>query len=363
MKAAAQHPFSMQLTHSVRLLWQWWCGEITAMLPAALIRWLAGQRRRLAITVNDERVTISQDQGGQRRRLGTFDFAAAERAEIRKIAAVPAGATILEIAPDAALRRIVALPSASESNLAEVVSFELERHTPFRRGEIYHSFRVIGRDMVRHRITIELSVVLRATVDEMLSRLRTLGIEVDQVIAAGAEAGAAASANLLPRRPLSSVERLPHVAVSALFTTAVVLALTALAIPMVRAHREAAALEAAMQTAKQQAAESARLQSQIDAAIAESGFLAEQKRELVPVSTLLDTLTRLLPDDTWLTELKIAGNELELVGSGNSASSIIVRMDRAPGLSDAAFRSPVMQTELHREQFDIGAHLGAGTRP
>ncbi len=196
----------------------------------------------------------------------------------------------------------------------------------------------------------------RAIIDDALLRLGRLGLDIGTVRVAPDGPGADASPNLLPNRPAL---RTPRLAISLFALTGGVLAVAAIAIPLVHVHRETARLEMALQSAKQQAGESARLQKAIDAARADRGFLAAHRREIVPLSRLLDTLTRLLPDDTWLTELRVTGTDLEIAGTGASASRIIAIIDGAPGFSDAAFRSPVTQDQLHREQFNIGARIGA----
>lgn len=359
MTAIAQHLLSLQLDRAFRPLWQWWSGEITAMMPAVLKRCLAGRQGRLIVTIERGQAAVLQDQGRQRHRLGSFDLANAEPGEVGEIVASLVHDLILELPASMALRRELALPAAAESNLAEVVSFELERHTPFRRADVYHGYRLIRRDPSRQRILVELTAVRRTVIDDAVARLGHLGLDIGTVRVAADEPGADASPNLLPNRPALRTPRLPRLAISLFAVTGVALAVAAVAIPVVRMHREAAQLEAALQSAKQQAGESARLQKAIDAARADRGFLAAHRREIVPLSRLLDALTRLLPDDTWLTELHVTGSDLEITGTGASASRIIAIIDGAPGFSDAAFRSPVTQDPLHREQFTIGAHIGA----
>ena len=363
MKATAQSQLSLQLTGMARTLWQWWSGEIASMMPARLTRLLAGQKGRLVLTVERDEATLLQEASGRRRRMASFDLASADASEAREVIAAASGAPTLELAADMALRRTVALPAAAEANLAEVVSFELERHTPFRRADTYHVFRPIARDASRQRLMVEVTVVRRDVIDGVLAQLRDFGLEIGAVTVAGEGVGAASSPNLLPNQSASRAARLPRLAVSILAVTACALAIAVIAIPIVRVHTEDARIEAELQPALQQAGESARLQKQIDAARAERGFLAARKHKIVPVSLLLDTLTRLLPDDTWLTDLKVTGTDLEIAGSGASASAVVALIDWTSGLSDAAFRSPVTQDDQHREQFDIGAHLKGAAPP
>ncbi|HUB96167.1 MAG TPA: PilN domain-containing protein [Stellaceae bacterium] len=350
---------SRQLTDTVRLLWQWWRREIAAMVPEPVTRWLAGDPARLIVTVEHDQAVFLQEIGGRRRRVGSADLARAEPAVLRRTLSSQAADPILELPAALALRRNITLPAAAEANLAEVVSFELERHTPFRRAEAYHGFRILSRDGARQRIVIELTAVSKAIVDTAVTRLALAGLTVSVARAAGENAGIEPSPNLLPVRAAPRLSRLPRLALGISALTTVALILAAAAIPIVRAHRDAARLDAALQSARAQAAESARLQSAIDVASREQGFLARRKNETIPVSRLLDTLTKLVPDGSWLTEMQVTGSDLRIIGESPSSSAIVALLDKTPGLSDAGFRSPVTQDAHGLEQFDIGARLDA----
>ena len=76
------------------------------------------------------------------------------------------------------------------------------------------------------------------------------------------------------------------------------------------------------------------------------------------VTELLDALTHLAPDDTWLTELQIAGTDIRLTGAAGSATALLGLIAQSPDFRNAAFRSPVVQdSRLGRERFDLGAQI------
>jgi general secretion pathway protein L len=77
------------------------------------------------------------------------------------------------------------------------------------------------------------------------------------------------------------------------------------------------------------------------------------------VLELLDELTRILPDDTWITRLDIKGSELEIQGQSASAAALIPLIESSSILQNPRFRSPV--TQIPRSDVER-FHLSAETR-
>jgi general secretion pathway protein L len=352
------------LLPSLSAAWRWWSGEIASLVPAALRQSFAGGRgRQVLVLAEDGTAEFVQQGAGREETLARFDLDATNLAEARDILAAVRqrrgpGAG-LRLPAETALSATMALPLAAETNLDQVVAFELDRRTPFKHEEVYHSQRVLQRDAAAKRLSVQLTVVPRRVVDEALALAERLGLVLDRVEVAGD-----ASGNLLPARPQPLAARLPSVAFGVLALLAVALAGAAAFIPLERAHRAASVLKADVAESKRLADESLRLQKEIDAEIQEGGFLAARKRQVPSASEILFTVTQLLPDDTWLSELEISAGEMRATGYAESASAILGLIDQSPRFANAAFRSPVTQDQrAKREQFNIAAHVAPENAP
>ncbi|HXZ02416.1 MAG TPA: PilN domain-containing protein [Stellaceae bacterium] len=345
--------------------WRWWSGEIVALVPARWREALASGRERLVLaTGEDGSAALIRRGGGKEELLARLDLDPAQAAAARETLAALRprlrGATTVLLPADCALRAVVSLPLAAEANLAQVVGFELDRHTPFRSEEVYRSQQVLRRDAATKRLAVRLTVVPRPLIDAVLAAAQRLGLTLDGVEVAGEPR----SGNLLPAQPQALGARLPSLALGGLALLAAVLTAGAVLIPLQRAHRAADALAAELAEAKGGAEESLRLQKEIDAEIQESGFLEARKRQAPSASEVLYTLTHLLPDDTWLSELELAGGELRITGFAASASSVLALVDQSARFGNAAFRSPVTQDQrTQREQFNIAARLLREAKP
>jgi general secretion pathway protein L len=346
------------LLPSLNAAWRWWRGEIVSLVPKALQQSLAGGRgRQVLVLAADGTAELVQQGAGREETLARIDLGGTRLTQARDIlAAAPqrrgTGAS-LRLPAETALSATMALPLAAETNLNQVVAFELDRRTPFKHEEVYHSQRVLQRDVAAKRLSVQLTVVPRRVVDEALALADRLGFALDRVEVAGD-----ASGNLLPVRPQPFAARLPSVAFGVLALLAAVLAGAAVFVPLGQAHRSAAALRAEVAQSKQLADESLRLQKEIDAEIQESGFLAARKRQVPSASEILYAVTHMLPDDTWLSELEVSAGELRVTGYADSASTILGLIDQSPGFANAAFRSPVTQDQrAKRELFNIAARV------
>jgi general secretion pathway protein L len=133
-----------------------------------------------------------------------------------------------------------------------------------------------------------------------------------------------------------------------------VLGFLCLAVPYWRTSVAIESLTAQMADMRQQAGALASLKKQIDSKQLDAQFLSDRKRSMPTATELLAELTRLIPDDTYLTELSIAGDRLRLVGAANSATAILTLIAQNPAFHGAAFQSPIVQDQrLNRERFDI----------
>jgi general secretion pathway protein L len=75
--------------------------------------------------------------------------------------------------------------------------------------------------------------------------------------------------------------------------------------------------------------------------------------------SVLEELARVLPNKTWIAELRLEGGKLSLVGYSASASSLIAIIEQSDLFSGTDFGSPVMpDPALHAERFHLITTVG-----
>jgi general secretion pathway protein L len=79
------------------------------------------------------------------------------------------------------------------------------------------------------------------------------------------------------------------------------------------------------------------------------------------VIQVLDEVSRVLPDDMWINQLQVRGNELTLMGLADGSSRLIEIINASPLLDDAAFRGSInVDPATGKERFNAQASITRG---
>jgi general secretion pathway protein L len=90
-----------------------------------------------------------------------------------------------------------------------------------------------------------------------------------------------------------------------------------------------------------------------------ASMLAQRKRQDPSSVVILEQLSRALPDDTYLTRMKIEDGKLEIAGQSREAPSLIEILEQTGSFRRATFSAPTTQAAgADEEQFQIEAEIG-----
>jgi len=106
--------------------------------------------------------------------------------------------------------------------------------------------------------------------------------------------------------------------------------------------------------------------SQTGAGGSAQSLLAKRKQTTPSSVMVLEAISRVLPDSTYVTELRIEGDKVQVVGISQDAPSLIRLMEQSPQFSRATFFAPTTRAQNDPgERFHIEVHLtpyfGSGT--
>lgn len=336
----------------------WWGRELWALAPAPVRALFADRRDEVLIRLTPATVELTRG----RRDPQTFERST-EPSELQAtLSRLLSGEeepprAILALPPERVLVRTIQLPAAAEENLRQVLSFEMDRQTPFRADQIYFDQRVAARDTAAKQIKVELALVPRTSVDPELAALAALGVALDGADAA-APGEARAGFNLLPAEKrarrrniwLTINLALAAVVVVGLFVVMAqsvsgrAAALEKLRVETERVHTEAKAVAALRNT----------LRDAIDGA----NFLVEKKGARPPLSDLILDVTRRLGNDTWLQRLSLNGDQVQLQGQSKEAAGLITILQQSKLLETPALQGAITpDARTGKEQFLIQAKV------
>jgi len=357
---SAFHPFRVRyatpLLDRLRGFWAWWSGEIIAILPTSVRDAIAQRRQKLFIEADDSQLRFGIGAEGGTRELFTLPLDAADEADAR----VPRGTqqTILLMPVGKVLVRMLTLPLAAEENLREVLAFEMDQHTPFNEDQVYYDSIVRHRSLERREITVDLVYSPRRDVDAMLDAVGRHGIDVDVVTSRSRDGTNLRSINLLPQERRRSRRLIQHRLNMALAGVFLLLLAIAVTVPIVQKDRAILEVESLVEAAAAEAREGNKIRRDLEKLAAASRFLYEKKQREVMAVEVVDEVSRILPDHTWLVRMDLSANQLQLQGQSEASSSLIAIIEASPLFENAAFASPVVQVSgTESDRFMLSANV------
>jgi general secretion pathway protein L len=361
-------------------LWRWWLSELAPLVPRATRAALRRRRMRPVFAFEGDTATLWVPTSRATEIvmeprvpivLSGDAAAAAGRAAIDSLAGTAsAGSTaprvVIALPGRQTLRRTLSLPAALEENLKQALAYDLDRHTPFKADELYFDAAIVGRDTARGEIRVDLAAARRAVVDQALQAVEGWGGQVVAVVPDDPAIASASRLNLLPedrRLAAGSWRRWQVLAPIGLLAA---IALIGLALPIWQKREYAIALGRQVDAARAQAAVSEGVRTELERLTSEYNFALERKYAYPPTVQVLDEITKLLPDDTWLTQMELktssrgkdAQRELMLRGESGNAGRLITLFEESKVFAQAAPRSPTTKIQPGPgEIFDLVAQL------
>jgi general secretion pathway protein L len=338
----------------------WWFGQLADLLPPFL--------RRTAPTAADatviapvgpigrgiDAVAVGQRRNGKETPLGRFALGPAGVAELPHAGGRP---TVLRLGEADVLGKTLTLPLAAERELEQALAFEMDRETPFRADEIYWSHRVAEIDRRNERLSVRLQLVPKASLAPLLGALGQIGIVPERVeIADGPDAGACLPllAEKAGARRAASRFILPAAA-----ACCAMLAIAAVVAPFVRQSTALAALDRQIASGRAAAGEAAHFRREIDELSRSADLIQSERAKVGQPLAILAAVTRVVPDDSYLTELELLQRKLTLSGRSAAAARLIGAFAADSEFRNPAFAAPVTRIEaLRQEIFTIEAEVG-----
>ena len=340
----------------------WWFGEMRQALPQSWQQKLQHALRRVPLRLQEGSLQVGVDENRSLQPLESFAMnqgIALQQQQINDLLAehdLPEAPRYLLLDCEAVLRKEIMLPVAAETNLAQVLAFEMDRQTPFRAKDVYFDWKILERGGDSGQIRLEIFLVPRSDVDKTLHALNTrklapAGIDI-------LDNGKTLGLNLLPAeqrvRMVNSTARFNF----ALAGAAVILLVAIMTQSLYLRSHQVAELEAAIAEVQGEARRVQRIKEQIGDSSEAATFLTV-RRDATPLAIeLLADITRILPDDTYLDRLVIGQNSVQIQGKSQNAQQLIERVNESELLDAASFRgSTRLDARTGLEIFEVNANI------
>ena len=260
------------------------------------------------------------------------------------------------IAPERTLRRHINLPAAAENNLRQVLAFEMDRQTPFKADQVYFDYRVSVAPGSERNLSIELTVVPRAQLDNELLKIAGVDALLDGVDCWQNGSGSQrAGLNLLPMDRRFKRKNVGLRMNLALAGAAAVLLVTVMVQSLANRQSAVDAMTAEVEKAQNDAKQVSQLRKTMQDTIDSANFLSRKKHESPLMVDLLNDLTVRLPDDTYLERLNVdEKNKIELQGLSDDASKLIGLLSKSDLLTNPSVQGTIQpDPRTKKDRFNI----------
>ena len=317
----------------------WWLGELADMVP----NWMRATGPTLA----------------------NYVVLPLEQVHPQMVKPVIAGnrAVAISLTKRHVLRKTISLPLATEENLRQVLAFQAEQHTPFTLDRIYFGYTVKSRDYDSKQLSVELVVAPRDAVDPSIQVLLSMGLEVRAVFADD-DVASGVLLNLLPVAASGGAPSpLRQGANPWLAGLVVLLALAALVAPPLIKREAVVQLLPWVDKGKKAAEAVSAVRVELEARVERHNYLIEKRQSTPAVIHIVEELTHILPDDTWIQAFDLKGKKLVIQGETASSSRLIGLFEKSTIFRDASFSSALFKGQLPgTERYQLEIQLRAMTK-
>ncbi len=340
---------------------RWWRRELSFLVPEKIKRLVNDKQGFLIIYARGQQLELVYSLAEHTEIIATLArneaAIAAYKALQDKDERLAKATVILRLTANDALQKTLALPAAAKENLAQVIAYELDRYTPFSAEQVYFAVKPLAGANEPDQIRVQLILTPRELLDGLYDDVKALGLApllADYDGAANDLENSYDPYTLLPEKLRPKTANTPRLIYASLTSAVLILLIAVLAMPVWLQSQTVTALEEKIQTIEKEAKKTKALQVEIDAVVDETRKLLAEKNAAPTVLAMLNELSRLIKDDTWLAYLQYSDGHLQLQGESPTASTLISLLEASNLFINTRFVSPVTQDSISKlERFQI----------
>jgi general secretion pathway protein L len=264
------------------------------------------------------------------------------------------------LSPDEVLvRALDPLPGESRQYLDSIVQHQLERVAPWRTDDVLHTYRVAPAERGNDRVLVTVIATARSLHAQLLEALKALRPREIRMLCRGQQAGDEAVAIPVDNGVAAAMRRARlRWRISAAVSLLLVAILGGASLLGWNWYTTDSELTV---VAEGVAAQRKRLIAEQRAAPTTDQDLKSmvERRWKTPYAVLaMDALAKALPDNTWLSEVRVSEGRIRMVGISKDVPGLVPLIEASPAFAGATFYAPTARLPAGQgDRFHLEARL------
>ncbi len=339
----------------------WWGQELSFLLPQKFRESLTRGKSFLTIESVSNKAKICYINQDEEVLLGLFSFDALAKEELQEIidenSQYKDAEVVLRVPKDQSIKQDIFLPVAAESNTQQVLTYELDKYTPFNKDQVHFDTIKFEKKKDASHIQLLLILVKKETLQVLYDKSLSLGLtphfadSENQKVISG---DSASRYNLLPANLCKKSDKTPFFIMLGSILLSFILLVILFVYPLNRLDTGIERLKRHTRLVENVAQEIEQSKKGVDFLYSTTKKVIEKQNELPAMVDVIDTVSQIFNDETWVSQFRFVKKSLQLTGQSVNASSLIELLEKEPIFHNAKFISPVTKdNRTGMERFKI----------
>ena len=355
-------------TSSIGQFLSWWKAELKSFVPEKYQAQWFPEPVKVYLTQETESVSVWCKQGCKFEKYSNVENEDTAQEEwwhqVGHVVSQADGQKVIVeylIAKQEALIKKIALPEAAKENLDEVIGFELDKYVPFNADQVQLSYKIDKEKSDDSKLLLDLVVIPKQKIADILNLCDEKSVSLDGIdvnLQGNDLEPNYLGVNLLPtekRKPADFFNLKLNLGLMVLLFGLIYFVMhTSIANKQNKIDK----LTNINEQLQKQARTSKLLKKELKSVIVSSKFLQNKKANHPELVTLISDVTKILPDHTYVTRLKINQNTLEITGQSDNANSLIPKLNQSANWYVPQISGGITaDVRTKKEKFTIKAEL------
>lgn len=334
--------------------WRWWISELKGLVPNPYRASSQAKKPYLLLEIRSETLALHACTRRHDTELARSDGSVDEVLKSLANRRFRRWPIVIRLDHSLGLTKQVDLPRVPIQDIASLISFELDRITPLEADNAYVAWRIMHENKKERRMQVLLEAAPKDRIEPAINAIQRHG-RVPARLELGDD-GKYVPLDLLQFDQRQSPTK--RTRPSLLPPLILGLLIIAGALPLRQQTVMVEQLRAEVERSREKAEDGAALRERLASHAAERLFLLNQRDERLAVTEVLQALTTITLDKSYIRRLDVREAQMTIVGKAEKVSDLLKALERSPIFNAARLQSPVtIDPDTKRETFEITAEI------